>query len=149
MQVIAPLDGLMQGNAKVTEATFSTKRACPSCGTSFPELDPRLFSFNSKHGWCETCFGTGLKLADIGWDEERERTGTEDHVLDSWLEWLEVDEACPACDGKRLNPTALHVRFQGRSIADLTALPVAAVEGFFHGLHLEGSSRIARDILAG
>ena len=31
---------------------FSTKRACPSCGRSFPELDPRLFSFNSKHGWC-------------------------------------------------------------------------------------------------
>ena len=34
------------------EAVFSTKRACPSCGRSFPELDPRLFSFNSKHGWC-------------------------------------------------------------------------------------------------
>jgi excinuclease ABC subunit A len=31
---------------------FSTKRACPSCGTSYPELDPRLFSYNSKHGWC-------------------------------------------------------------------------------------------------
>ena len=34
---------------------FSIKRACPSCGTSFSELDPRLFSFNSKHGWCEDC----------------------------------------------------------------------------------------------
>ena len=39
---------------------FSTKRACPNCGTGFPELDPRLFSFNSKHGWCKSCFGTGL-----------------------------------------------------------------------------------------
>jgi excinuclease ABC subunit A len=38
---------------------FSVKRSCPSCGTSFSELDPRLFSFNSKHGWCEDCFGTG------------------------------------------------------------------------------------------
>jgi excinuclease ABC subunit A len=48
---------------------FSIKRACPSCGTSFAELDPRLFSFNSKHGWCEDCFGTGLALE--GFDEEQ------------------------------------------------------------------------------
>src|SRR6266403_600856 len=41
-------------------AVFSTKRACPTCGTGFPELDPRLFSFNSRHGWCKSCFGTGL-----------------------------------------------------------------------------------------
>ncbi len=149
VQVIAPLDGLMQGSARVTEATFSTKRACPSCGTSFPELDPRLFSFNSKHGWCEACYGTGLKLGDIGWDEEREKTGTEDHVLDSWLEWLEVDEVCPACDGKRLNPTALHVRFRGQSIADLTTLTVASVERFFEELRMGGrEGDIARDILA-
>src|SRR5690606_35171031 len=29
---------------------FSIKRACPGCGTSFPEPDPRMFSYNSKHG---------------------------------------------------------------------------------------------------
>jgi len=149
VHAIAPLDGLMEGSARLSEITFSTKRACPSCGKSFPELDPRLFSFNSKHGWCETCFGTGLKLSDIGWDEEREKTGTEDHVLDSWLEWLEVEEACPSCEGKRLNPTALHVRFRGRSIADLTALSVASVERFFQGLRVDGrEGDIARDILA-
>ena len=49
---------------------FSIKRACPSCGTSFAELDPRLFSFNSKHGWCEDCFGTGPRA-------RRLRRGTE------------------------------------------------------------------------
>ena len=49
--------------AKVgTVKVFSTKRACPICGTSYPELDPRMFSYNSKHGWCTTCVGTGLKL---------------------------------------------------------------------------------------
>jgi excinuclease ABC subunit A len=31
---------------------FSTQRACPVCATSYAELDPRLFSYNSKHGWC-------------------------------------------------------------------------------------------------
>src|SRR5690606_23885172 len=41
---------------------FSTTRACPICATSYPELDPRLFSYNSKHGWCPDCVGTGLAL---------------------------------------------------------------------------------------
>jgi excinuclease ABC subunit A len=149
VQVIAPLDGLMEGSAMVSDAVFSTKRACPSCGTSFPELDPRLFSFNSKHGWCPTCFGTGLTLKDVEWDEEREKTGTEDAVLDSWLRWLEVDEPCPDCEGKRLNPTALHVRFDGQSIADLTALPVEKVAHFFEHIHLtDRAAEIARDLLA-
>ena len=56
---IAPLDGAAcrRSRRKNVDArrwrdVFSTKRACPSCGRSFPELDPRLFSFNSKHGWC-------------------------------------------------------------------------------------------------
>ena len=149
VHVVAPLDGLMEGKAEVSEAVLSTKRACPSCGTSFPELDPRLFSFNSKHGWCESCFGTGLQIEQVGWDEEREKTGTEDQVLDSWVEWLELDEPCPACEGKRLNPTALHVRFHERSIADLAALPVAEVAQFFEDLALAGrEGEIARDILA-
>ena len=55
---------------------------------SFPELDPRLFSFNSKHGWCGTCYGTGLKLA--GFDEAQ--SGEEIW----WNEWWDGDaEPCP------------------------------------------------------
>ena len=117
---------------------FSVKRACPSCARSFPELDPRLFSFNSKHGWCGECYGTGLKLTDVGWDDERAKTGAEDHVLDSWIEWLEVDETCPACNGKRLSPEALGVRYRGHSIADITALAVGKVESMFRDLELAG-----------
>jgi len=49
------------GSKRENAAIFSTRRACPSCGTSFAELDPRLFSFNSKLGWCEGCFGTGVR----------------------------------------------------------------------------------------
>src|SRR5882672_8018478 len=62
------------------QRVFSTKRACPSCGRSFAELDPRLFSFNSKHGWCPACYGTGLKLDKVEWDEEREKTGREAEI---------------------------------------------------------------------
>jgi excinuclease ABC subunit A len=128
---------------------FSVKRACPSCGRSFPELDPRLFSYNSKHGWCAACYGTGLKLDRVEWDDERSKTGTEDHVLDSWVEWLELDEACPDCDGKRLNREALAVRFRGQSIADMSAQPISKAETFFESLAVAGREQeIARDILA-
>ncbi|HYB34114.1 MAG TPA: excinuclease ABC subunit UvrA, partial [Steroidobacteraceae bacterium] len=52
-----------------TVTVYSTRRACPSCGTSFAELDPRLFSFNSRHGWCESCYGTGVEMP--GFDAEQ------------------------------------------------------------------------------
>jgi len=131
------------------QRVFSTKRACPSCGRSFAELDPRLFSFNSKHGWCPGCYGTGLALDRVEWDEEREKSGTEDHVLDSWIEWLEVDETCPGCEGKRLNREALAVRWQERSISELAALPVGKLETLFRDLKLSGrEAEIARDIVA-
>src|SRR4029079_16266580 len=117
---------------------FSVKRACPSCGRSFPELDPRLFSYNSKHGWCAACYGTGLKIDEVEWDEERSKTGTEDHVLDSWVEWLEIDEACPECEGKRLNKEALAVRFRGENIAGMSAQPISKAHTFFEGLTTAG-----------
>ncbi|MFN8907779.1 MAG: excinuclease ABC subunit UvrA, partial [Betaproteobacteria bacterium] len=142
VHVMAPLDGLMEGNARLATRVFSTRRACPACGTSYPELDPRLFSFNSRHGWCDTCYGTGLKIS--GFDEEQ--TGEEIW----WNEWFEGDaQPCPACEGKRLNPVALNVRFRDRSIADMTAQAAGDVQAFFDGLKLEGRElEIARDILA-
>ncbi|MEO7743106.1 MAG: excinuclease ABC subunit UvrA [Usitatibacter sp.] len=128
---------------------FSVKRACPSCARSFPELDPRLFSYNSKHGWCAACYGTGLKIEAVEWDDERSKTGTEDHVLDSWVEWLELDEACSSCHGKRLNKEALAVRFRGESIADMSAQPISKAHTFFEKLAVAGREQeIARDILA-
>ncbi len=140
--------GQVQVLAKTVQS-FSTKRSCPSCGRAFAELDPRLFSYNSRHGWCPSCVGTGLELKDVGWDAERSNTGTEDHVLDSWIEWLEVDEPCPACDGKRLNPEALAVRWNGRSIADFSALPIDDLFAFISGMSLTGREKeIARDLFA-
>jgi len=149
VHVLAPLEALEHAIAKrnpalaiMSETVFSARRACPSCGTSFPELDPRRFSYNSKHGWCPSCYGTGVKLS--GFDEEQ--SGEEIW----WNEWYEGEEnVCPACEGRRLNPTALAVRFRGRSIADYAALPVSEVETLFRSLRLEGrEAEIARDIVA-
>ena len=120
---------------------FSTKRACPSCGRSFSELDPRLFSFNSKHGWCEGCYGTGVEMA--GFDAEQ--TGEEIW----WNEWYEHDpQPCSSCKGQRLSPIALNVRFRERSIADLASEPVAGATQFFGKLKLNSREKeIARDLL--
>jgi excinuclease ABC subunit A len=128
---------------------FSTKRACRSCGRSFPELDPRLFSYNSKHGWCPACYGTGLQIDDVEWSEERARTGAEDNVLDSWIEWLQIDEACPECEGRRLNREALAVRWQGTNIAEYASQPIERLRHLFRGVSLKNrEAEIARDILA-
>ncbi|HEY7774036.1 MAG TPA: excinuclease ABC subunit UvrA, partial [Marinagarivorans sp.] len=125
------------------ERLFSTKRACPSCGCGFDELDPRLFSYNSKHGWCGSCYGTGSVIA--GFDAEQ--TGEES----SWQPSEEdeaVERTCPSCDGQRLNPTALAVRFRDQSIAELAALPVDAAEQWFGKLKLKTHEQaIARDLL--
>jgi excinuclease ABC subunit A len=140
--------GSVQVLAKKPQS-FSTKRACPSCGRGFAEPDPRLFSYNSRHGWCATCYGTGLELKDVGWDAERSRTGTEDHVLDSWIEWLEVDQPCPACLGKRLNPEALAVKWNGKSIADYGDFAISNLTNQLKAIKLNARDReIARDLVA-
>jgi excinuclease ABC subunit A len=65
------------------------------------------------------------------------------------VEWLELDEACPECDGKRLNKEALAVRFRGQSIADMSAQPISHAHKFFDKLAVAGREQeIARDILA-
>ena len=123
------------------ETTFSIRRACPACGRSFVEPDPRLFSYNSRHGWCTDCFGTGLQLT--GFDEQH--SGEENCWTDGW-----EGEApsCPACNGQRLKPEALAVRYRKRSIADYTALTVQQAGQLFNRLRLKGrEAEIARDIL--
>jgi excinuclease ABC subunit A len=131
--------------AEKSTNVFSTKRACPACGTGFPELDPRLFSFNSKHGWCKTCFGTGLQLDNF----DAEQSGEESSWRESAVAHAEAPTDCPDCAGQRLNPVALHVLFRGQSIAALAALPVRDFAAAVHKLKLIGRERdIARDLLA-
>ena len=142
MSVVWPVNKLHEAlNSELQQQHFSVKRACPSCGTSFPEPDPRLFSYNSKHGWCTGCFGTGLQLQ--GFDEEQ--TGEET----AWNAWYEGEaKACTQCDGQRLNRVARAVRWRDKSIAELASLPVSDAHTFFTGLVARGrEGEIARDIL--
>ncbi|WP_313388269.1 excinuclease ABC subunit UvrA [Achromobacter aegrifaciens] len=142
MSVVWPVNKLHEAlDSDLQQQHFSVKRACPSCGTSFPEPDPRLFSYNSKHGWCTGCYGTGLQLQ--GFDEEQ--TGEET----AWNAWYEGEaKVCTQCDGDRLNRVARAVRWRDKSIAELASLPVSDAHTFFTGLVARGrEGEIARDIL--
>ncbi|MBN1982811.1 MAG: excinuclease ABC subunit UvrA, partial [Chitinivibrionales bacterium] len=136
---VMPVDKKLSATGKPT--VFSTVRACAHCGVSYPEPDPRLFSFNSKHGWCPACFGTGLQLQ--GFDEEQ--TGEEP----VWNQWYEGGESiCPVCKGKRLNAMALAMEFRGKSISHYTALSVTEAVHFFKKLTLRSAEQeIGRDCI--
>jgi excinuclease ABC subunit A len=119
---------------------FSTERACASCGRSFEPLDPRLFSYNSRYGWCKSCYGTGVQLK--GFDGEQ--TGEE-----AWWQEADADPAtCDACSGQRLCAEALAVRFKERSIAEIAGLSVREALAHFQGMELaQRQAEIARDVL--
>jgi excinuclease ABC subunit A len=56
-------DGLVVIECNGKEDLYSTNYACPDCGISIPEIEPRLFSFNNPFGACPDCKGLGFKMA--------------------------------------------------------------------------------------
>ena len=137
-----------KGTEEAELVVFSTKRACPSCGTSFAELDPRLFSFNSKHGWCVTCQGTGESVKGFKRDD-RVSEEFADRELDAFLDAKEAFEICTSCDGARLNPIARNVRFREQGIHEAVAQSVVDVERAVSQIKLGArEEEIARDIIA-
>ncbi|MFM8865928.1 MAG: excinuclease ABC subunit UvrA [Limnohabitans sp.] len=165
VHVLSHLEGLQEAMANGTSTArigqhrvFSTLRACPACASSYAELDPRLFSYNSKHGWCPDCVGTGVKLSkeqrkafddsvQDDKDKGRERSFAEPEVEDL------TEAACPSCEGTRLNATARAVRLQGAGgqawrITDIARLSVSDVRRWVQALELSGrNADIARDLL--
>ncbi|EGI76601.1 excinuclease ABC subunit UvrA [Hylemonella gracilis] len=164
LHVLSELDGLAEAmkNGGSTAGigqlqVFSTLRACPVCATSYAELDPRLFSYNSKHGWCPDCVGTGVKLTkdqrkvlDDSVRDEKER-GREQTFAEPEVEDV-GDTACPSCEGTRLNATARAVKFSGVGIADIARLSVDDIRRWLDTLALQGrmtqrENDIARDLI--
>ena len=162
MHLLHPLTGLQeamadgQSTADVGRITvFSTKRACPTCGTSYAELDPRLFSYNSKHGWCGTCVGTGLRLTreqrkafdDSVRDEDNRGREQNFPSEEAEVEGL-IDEACPDCQGTRLSAAARAVTFQDEPITQVARWSVGQARQWVEQLNLQGrEADIARDVI--
>ncbi len=109
------------------EFLMSSKFSCPNDGYSFPEIEPRLFSFNSPYGACPECNGIGTKFFG----------GT---------------EACEVCGGKRLRPEALNVFLDSgkkkTNIVDLTSFSVEEAFEFFGSLKLSAKDmEVAKAVL--
>ncbi|QTN30788.1 excinuclease ABC subunit UvrA [Akkermansiaceae bacterium] len=132
---------------------LSTSSSCPSCNRSFEELDPRLFSFNSPHGWCRVCRGHGK----IPKRHRHLDTSRFDSVLEAELDAdrsidrMENDELieCPSCHGSRINPVGSAVQLNGTAISELSSLSINESSAHFSKLKIPGSREklIARDIL--
>ena len=83
---------------------YSSRLTCATCGTSFPTLESRSFSFNSAAGACQSCQGLGVVESD------------------------ESDLACTKCEGTRLGPIPRSVLIDGTSITDFCRMsPTQAV----------------------
>ena len=128
-------DGLVKiRHADGTLETLSAKFICPEDGASFPEVEPRLFSFNSPYGACPACNGLGT-------------------------ESLFSEAVCPICVGKRLRPEALRVYLKGEhktgnkkeesplglNIVDFVSLSIKDAKDFIDTLEF---SEMKRDIAA-
>jgi excinuclease ABC subunit A len=119
--------GLKYGNDVVTiitdkEVSLSAQFTCPNDGFSFPEIEPRLFSFNSPFGACENCHGLGE--VELDWEYEK----TEG--------WQRAGKICPVCGGKRLKKESLSVLIAGKNIANVTAMSISDARDFFKKLEL-------------
>lgn len=103
------------------ERLFSTLYACPVCKSSFLELEPRSFSFNSPYGACPKCSGLGVIVDAEG--KEADANAIHDACV------------CDACHGSRLRPESRAVRIGGKAIHETTALPITSAIDFFESLH--------------
>lgn len=97
---------------------YSDRLACIRCGVSYPEVTPRVFSFNSPHGACPACDGIGYVMPP-GCPEEEDFT---------------LLEPCTVCHGARLRPESLSIKLAKQSIAEVTSLSVRAAADFFLSL---------------
>lgn len=93
------------------EFLLSAKFTCPYDGFSYPEVEPRLFSFNSPYGACQACNGLGTK-----------------HFFGN--------EPCEVCNGTRLREEALHILVGGKNVVDLTKMTTEEAFDFFIELSL-------------
>jgi len=136
--------------AKEEFRILSSEMNCPDCGRSFEELDPRLFSFNSPHGWCEHCRGFGEVWTEIPKAKDFDSQLEADLAAEKSFENREEGETrpCPVCQGDRLNPVACAVRINGESIAGFSGHSASEALAATRNWKFSGREEtVARDII--
>lgn len=112
---ISPKKGKVE-TAKEETFTMSSKFSCPRDGYSYPEIEPRLFSFNSPYGACTECHGLGT------------------------LHFFGTD-VCQKCHGARLREEALHILVGGKNIVDFVAMSIRDSSKFLAELKITTRER--------
>ena len=102
------------------EKLFSARFSCPKCNFSFPEIEPRLFSFNSPYGACPACYGLGTKT-------------------------LFSKEVCSDCEGKRLRNEALAVLINNKNITEIVEMDIEKAIDFFLKIKLTKTQKEISD----
>ncbi len=142
-EALETADKLAQGTCKVIvgdrEYLYSSNRMCTTCAISIPELEPRLFSFNSPIGACEKCSGLGI-IHEWPWnahDPEAWKSNYPDFFGNKYAK----EQTCSSCYGKRLNKLALAVTIGDANIFDLGNKSVSELLAFFNMVKLTESER--------
>lgn len=126
-RAILESEGLVEIHVNGENHIMSSKFMCGTCGASFPEIEPRLFSFNSPYGACQTCNGLGLK-------------------------YFGSLDPCEDCGGKRLRKEAMNVFLDESkrkiNIVEATNLTIKEAHEFFIDLKLtEQEEEISRVVV--
>ncbi len=133
---------IIEGQKK-SEILLSDKFACSECGISYPEPEPRTFSFNSPLGACEKCNGIGVLPQD---EPEFDDLREDAPLFQSLAQYTE--ESCPSCKGARLKKESLHFRIQNQNIAELGDQSISELRKFFEKITLtERESLIVERVL--
>lgn len=126
------------------ETIYSSKRICLTCVRSFPELEPRFFSFNSPLGACQHCHGLGFTFTQSFSAEELE----EFSGRSAYAAVAERERVCEYCGGARLKDEPLAVTIDGKNIYELCSMPISKLLPYCQSLQLaEDVAQIAAPLL--
>lgn len=148
--IIESLDG--------ERTAYSLHSACPVCGFGFPEIEPRMFSFNNPRGACETCHGLGTidlveeeqfsdgevggkKLDKVVYKYKGKKASEDD---DEESEEMVLND-CPDCHGNRLKPEALSVLVSGKNIAELSKLGASELREWIAAVKWRSKDQLIAD----
>jgi excinuclease ABC subunit A len=116
------------------EMIFSRTLTCVRCAISIPEIEPRLFSFNSPSGACPACSGMGF-ISKAGGRGGEANAGP-------------ATDLCNQCHGSRLRPESLTIKFGGKSIAEVASLTAKDALIFFSEVKLAGKeAKVGKKVL--
>lgn len=130
-------------DAKKSEKMYSSKRICIDCVRSFPELEPRFFSFNSPVGACPNCHGLGFTYEASNPFASGSKGGDSDadeRWQSSYFSYESHEKVCTYCQGKRLKDEALAVKIAGKNIHDFCSIAIKDLLVFCKGLLNESAS---------